>query len=182
MKSKLETLWYSREAGHVTRNHAWPTLRNQTDGHHSYNAAMIYLIYNPNPNLETVRELLVHDTGERAAGDAPHPAKQHDPIFRKCYEAMEMRARENYGLGPDEGLFDEDLIWVYCCDMLEFGLFCLEELTLGNQYAREKLNRVIAILEKRIAKDAIPEELVPLAESVIHRNIIILNDEECLND
>lgn len=162
-KDDVERLWFTREAGYVKRNHIWPTLRQQTDGDHSYNAAMIYLTFHPDPQVETVREILTHDTGERGAGDMPAPAKWSDYELRRRYEKAEESIREDWSFPyvnlPGSG---EELLWVVLCDKFEFALFCLEELSLGNRYARTRLETIRDSLRNHVVNDEMPKELMPL--------------------
>lgn len=175
--TKLDQLWFMREAGYVTRNHNWPTLRTQTDGCHSYNAVMIYLIFHPDPNFEAVKVLLMHDAGERGAGDLPAPAKWSNPDLNREYRIAEDKIMSRW-VPLCEELSSEDSLWVALCDRFEFALFCLEEMYLGNRYAEQKLMNVIRSLQGYAHEDKMPKPLMPLWEQVRSRSIKMIDDME----
>lgn len=178
MPTPIEILWFTREAGNVIRNHNWQTIRNQTDGHHSYNAAMIYMIMNPDPKMDVLFELLVHDLGERGAGDLPAPARWSDPVLAERYEDLEEKVRSNFGLGGYDDWSTEDMLWIKTCDALEFAMYCLEERHLGNRYSETKLDAVVESLLARY--DAIPSQLKPLVQHIINGTIITHRDKDII--
>ncbi len=135
MLNKLRTLFFSREAGAVKRNHNWQSQQEQLIGQHSWGALNIYLIFHPHPEMDTVMTLQFHDCGERIAGDLPAPAKWHNPDLNNEYISVEHLALSRNGM--QVGLLSpEEALWVKACDKLEFMIFAKEELLRGNQYAK----------------------------------------------
>lgn len=177
MPTLVEKTWFMREAGDVIRNHTWPTLRNQTDGGHSFNAVMIYLIFCPEPTLDVVKVLMTHDCGERGAGDLPAPAKWANPQLNVEYEICEDKVLSKWSPVSVE-LDKEGSIWVRMCDKFEFALFVLEELSFGNRYALSKWRAVVESLRQDVLDDVMPKELWPLWEAVRDREHRMIEDKE----
>lgn len=122
-----------RAAGNVRRWHTWPMLREQTNAHHSWNVARILLTYFPSyaTSGALVYWALMHDVGEVASGDVPHPAKRHGALGMHV-RAAEEEAREDLGIALP-GLHDDEFLVARLCDLMEAVEFARDEIRMGNQ-------------------------------------------------
>lgn len=123
-----------REAAAVKRYHTRRTLRQQTVGEHSFGAIQLLHQVYPEARKEVLLAMVYHDLPELVTGDVPAPVKRQSPKLAELLNAAEKQT------GPlhqdfDLSMFEEAVCkW---CDLMELVLWCLEEVRLGNQYAKE---------------------------------------------
>lgn len=150
-----------REGGHVRRCHA--LLHNDhgyTDGKHSFDAATLLLVLHPDPSINLVKAVLWHDMGERWVGDLPASAKWASPELSGAYNTLEQTVlRDILGLGPlFDSLSDNDKQWLVAVDCLEFWMWCLDQLALGNTSIRTARHNIEQAIDKRIRELLVPVE------------------------
>jgi 5'-deoxynucleotidase YfbR-like HD superfamily hydrolase len=134
-----------RDAGVVKRSHTCRTLMDRNVAEHSHGVAMLVLcLYQhaggmPTPYL--LAAALCHDLSEIATGDIPAPVKRGHPDLKKTLNrishAWECEMNVRFGLTDEE---QHLLLW---CDRMDFALYALEEVTMGNGYFKEYLGRII---------------------------------------
>lgn len=124
----------SRHAGNVKRYHAWPTIRQQTVGDHSFHVLRLYIDCFGMPPQDTLYHIVYHDLGELSAGDTPFPAKRIVPGLREAAERAELWGLELQGLTLPE-LTDQERVRFKFCDLMEMWEFARVEHQLGNNYA-----------------------------------------------
>lgn len=122
-----------REASNVRRCHTLPHHGEYTVGKHSYDAVMLLFALHPNPSMNLVKAVLVHDLGERWCGDIPAPAKWSDGELAKRLDQLETRCIRS--LGFDMDLTSEERIWLNAVDKVELLLWAKDQLALGNMNA-----------------------------------------------
>ncbi len=112
-------------AHRVRRFHSHPRLcaigQNLAD--HSHGVATIVALLNPKASAELLRAALLHDAGERDAGDLPQPFKQQEPVLAAGHAKLEARFRQET-TGVDVLLDPEEESWLKLADMLEAIIFC----------------------------------------------------------
>lgn len=172
----LHALVYSREAGGVKRCHTWSIIGETNVGQHTYNAAMIYLIFHPDPQILTLWEIMTHDSGERVAGDLPRTAKWASEKLRDEYEDLEDSARIKNGLPPAD-LSDYEAMWVAACDALEFACFCRDQENLGNRLARPRFENARGGIRNMMAMGKFPHELTPVYQ-MLEQGMPIHNEQD----
>lgn len=131
--TKIDKLIRLREAGNIERAHVLPHHGSYTVGKHSFDMALLLLALHPNPSFELLRACIVHDLGERYTGDVPHPAKMADGELARRIERQERAARSM--MGVDFTLDVEEQRWLTGLDMIEFLLWCKDQVALGNANA-----------------------------------------------
>lgn len=93
------------------------------------------------PSGELLAAALCHDLSELATGDIPTPVKREHPALKaelhRVTEAWETQHGLCFNLLPEE---TELLLW---CDRIEFALFSLEEVTMGNRFFEVYLTRIL---------------------------------------
>jgi 5'-deoxynucleotidase YfbR-like HD superfamily hydrolase len=112
-------------AGEVTRYHAVPTVRPQTDALHSWNMiALALFITNGQASRDLLIEIAMHDTGELFVGDVPYTVKRDNPALGRLINDMEAHARVHETmLGPID-LSPHDAAILKICDTLEGFIWC----------------------------------------------------------
>lgn len=133
-----------RDAGVVKRSHTCRTLVDRNVAEHSHGVAVLVLaLYQeaggmPTPYL--LAAALCHDLSEIATGDVPAPVKREHPdlkgVLNRISYAWELAMNVRFGLTDEE---QSILLW---CDRMDFALYALEEVTMGNRYFREYLARI----------------------------------------
>lgn len=143
----------ARLAGRVIRYHTWPHIRQTNIAEHSWQLLRILLKIWPTCPAHVLAYVVRHDVGELTTGDAPYPVKVDNPIL-----GAEMRRVEQDGLDlqiaagfladtPD--LTDEEKWAVKLAEFIEMWEWGLEELLLGNQFARLVAQRCYKVVETR---------------------------------
>jgi len=146
MKSELQRVLLAIEGGRVERCHCFPTNSRPTVGLHTFNAVSILLILCPDPTINMIKALQFHDMAERFLGDVPAPVKKEYKSFGSDYEAIERRILMEYDMYP--ALDEREKMWVHAMDLLEFLMFIKHELNLGNEYARQRYDRICRYIDE----------------------------------
>lgn len=95
----------------------------QTLGHHQWGVAILLLELFPDCSRATLKEALLHDTGEPGAGaDVSAPAKAKYPALAEEAHIAEMNERSEMGVGQDLS-FPCDHLAILLCDKLEAYMF-----------------------------------------------------------
>lgn len=95
----------------------------QTLGHHQWGVAILLLELFPDCSMATLREALLHDTGEPGAGaDVSAPAKAKYPTLAEAAFDAEWNERVELGV-PCVGATGYDVDAVTLCDKLEAYMF-----------------------------------------------------------
>ena len=123
------------ESGKVTRYHAVPTVKPQTDAHHQWDAFVILMYITENCiSRSAIIEMLTHDVGEyMGPGDVPFTAKRDNPEFKRISDEIENKARNQQTLFPTDLILNErECALIKLCDTLEGLIWCrLHEDTRG---------------------------------------------------
>jgi hypothetical protein len=122
-------------AGCVKRYHTWPTLSQQTTGHHAWRVTCIFLEVFGWPRVEVLIYCLHHDSGELWAGDLPFGSKASVPALKEGMQQAEAKGLRMLEIRMPE-LTDIELVQCKICDLLEMHEFGNHEMRLGNRYAR----------------------------------------------
>lgn len=155
MKNLINMVKAHREAGDVQRLHTVPVVGDASVAKHSWNMAMILWLLHPSPSLKLIMQALTHDNCERWTGDIPAPAKYRMfPALGAEMKAAEIKVAD--ALGLDFTLSDEDQKWVRAADLLEFLMYCEDQLAMGNENMRRSLDNVRRHLTE---SDWIPEKI-----------------------
>lgn len=146
--SEHERVLALREAGHVKRchvlHHGDP---GYTVGKHSYDALSLLLALHPSPGLDLIKAVLWHDAGERWMGDVPAPVRRHNRELSESYSRIEEDLLEWLGVPVPSSLGESDRRWLAAVDSLEFLLWGLEQLELGNRRAAGAVGEVTTYLD-----------------------------------
>ena len=95
----------------------------QTLGHHQWGVAILLLELFPNCSMATLREALLHDTGEPGAGaDVSSPAKTKYPALAEEVHIAELNERSEMDV-PQDTSFACDHLAIQLCDRLEAYMF-----------------------------------------------------------
>jgi 5'-deoxynucleotidase YfbR-like HD superfamily hydrolase len=110
----------------------WHTHRNlnQSLGDHIAGMHMIIEVYHPNPSVDLLRAINLHDAHEVKFGDLPFSAKTSE------LRALEKAAQEVFLMSNDidfPSLSDEELLWMKFADQFDAYLFLCEEPCLTDK-------------------------------------------------
>lgn len=141
-----KTLEFIVSGTEVTRFHTVTTLVRETVGHHSHGVAMMVLLMNPHASGSLLRAALMHDLAEHQTGDIPSPAKREYNIGDQVNE-LERRLMLEAGIEYPE-LTAEDYRTLKLADIAQGALFCMREMSLGNQRMDRILNRYMEYAEQ----------------------------------
>lgn len=155
-----------REGGKTRRMHAMPHHGEYTVGQHSYDALSLLLVLNPTASLRLIRTVLWHDCAERWVGDTPAPAKWYNPPFHEQLHAVEKWVDELFLFKSP--LSQEEQEWLDAVDMLEFWLWCQDQLALGNILVKEVEERVCETIADRINEGKFPHPAVAFFRNFRH--------------
>lgn len=110
--------------GQTVRYHTNPVMSrlHQTDADHSWGVAIIILKLHPNPSRNLVAQAIVHDCGEKWAGDLSHPFKRVYPMLGLEHSAAEKQLALNHQI-PQFELTKEESEWLRFADRLECHYF-----------------------------------------------------------
>lgn len=142
----LKRIRVLREGGNTLRSHVIPHLDQYTVGKHSYDALSILLVLHPGPSTVLIECMLWHDVAERWVGDLPGPVKWFWPGVHEPLAEAEEEVLRFVGV-PVDDLNEEDLRWLKACDLLEFFLWCQDQLAIGNLHAENAKEAVAKQLE-----------------------------------
>lgn len=132
LTEKIRRVQAYREGGAVQRCHTMPILGDASNARHQYNMVVLYFLLHPNPLIEVVHHILVHDVAERWVGDTPAPAKHSmNPQLGK--ELLKAEQWVEQALGIPELVDAGERKWVKALDLLELLMFCEDQLALGNR-------------------------------------------------
>jgi 5'-deoxynucleotidase len=139
-----------RDAGAVKRSHTCRTLLERNVAEHSHGVAMLVLLLYAEegilPRPEVLAAALTHDLSELATGDMPAPVKRENPALRQALHDISHRWEEKHGIWYTLTAEEQHLLlW---CDRMDFALYSLEEVTMGNRYFSEFLGRILHWLDE----------------------------------
>jgi hypothetical protein len=136
-----------RDAGAILRSHTCRALHHRNVAEHGHGVAMLALTLAqcsegaPLPRAEVLAAALVHDLSEIATGDVPAPVKRNNPDLREVLNRISTDWERHYDLRFDLTRAEQDLLlW---CDRVDFALYALEEVTMGNRFFIEYLQRIL---------------------------------------
>lgn len=143
------------EAGWTARLHAFPTLKDQSTGQHTWGILLLLHEIFPNRTSQSlVKHILYHDVPEYALGDMPRTAKNFSPDLYSLYNCISDEIQVTL-MGHEFELTDvEKAIFSYL-DAFEFLVFCHREAKMGNTFMGTKYHQVC---------DALPVYANPLLQ------------------
>lgn len=128
-----------RVALQLTRYHAWPRIRDQSNGEHSCQILRILLTVWPDCPRRMLVHAVTHDMGEMA-GDIQYPYKEKFPDLRHTIELVETDVKSvmstTIGMPPVAVLTTYERAVFKLCEWIEVWEHGLHEMGLGNRYAR----------------------------------------------
>lgn len=136
----------ARECSVVERAHTLPHHGSYTNGQHSHDAVSLYLILCPDPKLEVVKAIHVHDYGERWCGDLPAPTKWAQPEIGRLMHNLEMHCLDRMGF--HFFLDEQDTMWLKAVDSLELWLWAWAQIAIGNTNAVAVIGNLNAYFER----------------------------------
>lgn len=144
LNSITERVLTLRDAGVVKRSHTCRTLMDRNVAEHSHGVAMLVLaLYERigyTPSAALLAAALVHDLSEIATGDVPAPVKRHNPDLKRMLNELSTKWEHDMGVRYEIDAEEQHiLLW---CDRMDFALYALEEVTMGNRFFDEYLIRI----------------------------------------
>lgn len=119
----------------VERLHTVPHITGYCNGSHSSNAALIAYDLCEQNNVKSesiVHYMLLHDVAEGYTGDIPANVKMENPELKAQLEQVERKWEEQHlPHMPDLSVSEKAIAKV--ADLAELGMYCLEEMSLGNK-------------------------------------------------
>lgn len=132
VRTDLERIINTLEAGRVTRYHAAPTVAPQTNGLHQWGVLMI-AIYITEGKLSPalLLECAGHDLGEYFSGDMPFTAKRDNPELKRVMDSVEDTARKTELLISAKELTPREHAILKLADTLDGLIWCWKTETRG---------------------------------------------------
>lgn len=139
-----------RDSSVVRRCHTIRVLRERTVAEHSHGIVLtllaLYEKYNKMPSANLLAAACAHDLSEVETGDVPAPTKWKYPAIKA---AMHDASREwEVQNGVLYTLTDSEARCLAWADAFDFGLYALEEITMGNRYLAVPLGRIYRRLDR----------------------------------
>lgn len=159
------TLDFIIAGSEVVRYHTVTTLQRETVGHHSHGVACLVLLLEPLAGRELLIAALHHDLAEHQTGDIPSPAKREYGIGEQVDE-LEKRLMRLAGL-PWPSLMPHDQRILKLADIAHGALFCVREMSLGNQRMLAVFNRYMSYAHQMLLVGR-ERELFNLIEEMSH--------------
>ena len=153
MNQKTLQVIKMRECSKVERCHTLPHHGSYSIGQHSHDMVSLYLALCPEPSLEVVKAIHVHDYGERWCGDLPAPAKWAVAQLGKIMTDLEEVCIQRLDLSTT--LTTTESEWLKAVDALELYLWSHDQIALGNGNAQA----VIINLEQHFALAILPRPI-----------------------
>ena len=110
--------------GQTVRYHTNPVMSrlHQTDADHSWGVCMIIVSLHPNPSRNLLGQAIVHDCGEKWAGDLSYPFKRMYPQIGRDHAEAEKQLAMDHRI-PQFELTKEESEWLRFADRLECHYF-----------------------------------------------------------
>jgi 5'-deoxynucleotidase YfbR-like HD superfamily hydrolase len=122
-----------RAAADTRRYHTQRMLRDQTVGQHTFNMLLLLQQVAPDTRKEVLVAVMHHDLPEYFTGDMPAPIKRASPALKVLMDELETDLAPLY---RELDLTPEEWALIKWADLMELTLFSLEELKMGNTFAR----------------------------------------------
>jgi len=181
-KATITQVAATREAGTVRRAHIIPHHGVYNVAQHSYGAASLLLLLNPDPSIALVKAVLWHDVAERWMGDVPAPVKMRQPELAEMIYDEEERILGALGLAQD--LRTEEVLWLRAVDTLDLWLWSREEEALGNRAVIPIQRACEGILEEREKAGILPPSVSKFYRAILrcpHQRLSDFFDEVAIN-
>lgn len=133
----------------------------QTLGHHQWGVAILLLELFPDCSMATLKEALLHDTGEPGAGaDVSAPAKAKYPALAEEAHIAEMNERSEMDVAQDLS-FPCDHLAIMLCDKLEAYMFARVRCphVLSRDGWPECRSKIIGLAARLGVEDKVREKL-----------------------
>lgn len=141
-----------RKGLRVERLHTVFHIAPYNNGFHSANAALIaheLCVLNGMNSASIIRYMLLHDVAEGYVGDIPSNVKKDYPEIKSVLDRIEHKWEEQYI--PDmPDLHHSEMAIAKASDAIELGMYCIEELKLGNQNILHVLDNIIRYMQDYI--------------------------------
>ena len=114
----------AHSTGQTVRYHTNPVMArlHQTIADHSWGVAIIILKLHPNPSRNLIAQAIVHDSGEKWAGDLSYPFKRMYPEIGLEHVYAEKQLALDHKI-PQYELTPEEQTWLHLADRLECHYF-----------------------------------------------------------
>jgi len=141
----------------VERMHTVPHHTPYNNASHSCNAALIaYELCKLNfeKTERIILHILMHDVAEGYVGDTPANVKVDNPKLKEVLSRIEDNwERDNLLDIPTLNLVEHDIF--KSADLIELGMYCLEELKMGNRNVITVLSNVTKYLTRYSGESAV---------------------------
>jgi len=150
-KLNIQELLIYRKGLKVERLHTVPHLTPYNNGFHSANGALIaeHLCMANDMELSAVtcmKYMLLHDVAECYVGDVPTNVKMDNSELKSVLDKIETKwESRNVTNMPDLHHTEKAICKV--ADLAELGMFCVDELNLGNNNVIYVLDNVVDYLQ-----------------------------------
>lgn len=150
-----------REGGHVERTHTVPHHGAYSVGKHTFDMLLLLDALHPCPPLRLYQAVLRHDLHERWTGDMPATVKRLEPRLYEANRDAAEKVEDAVGIDvPDLTIAEHQ--WMAALDTLEFYLWSLDQVNMGNEHARRCVERA----ELWLRTNPVPVEVGELVRDI----------------
>lgn len=149
----LDQVKIYRRGLNVTRMHTVPHIRHYDNAGHSANAALVALELcklngvEQTDQLDILKYMLMHDVAEQFVGDVPADVKRIEPDIKHVLDTVESNWEKKNLHNKPKSMTMSSIGICKSSDLIELGMFCVEELNMGNKGVTHVLQNVIDYLE-----------------------------------
>jgi 5'-deoxynucleotidase YfbR-like HD superfamily hydrolase len=149
-----------REGGNVRRMHTCPHHGEYTVANHTFQMLLLLELLHPDPPIELRRAVLFHDLAERWAGDLPFPVRKLDQEIYESHQFLQDSIDQAIRIHVE--LEDNERRWLKAIDYLEFYLWTIDQVNLGNEHLRNALEKQ----EEHLRASDVPEPVTRLLDAL----------------
>lgn len=139
-----------REASAVKRCHTIRTLYQRSVAEHSHGIVLTLLVlyekYGAVPSSNLLAAACCHDLSEIETGDVPAPTKWKYPAIKAAVHEASREWEDKHGMRYT--LTDSEARCLGWADAFDFGLYALEEITMGNRFLEVPIGRIYRRLNR----------------------------------
>lgn len=153
-----ERLRLQREGGQVQRCHTTPHHGSYDNAQHTFNMLLLLFELHPDPSYPLIYSITYHDLPERIVGDAPATLARQRPEVKAAINRLSDDVQEK--IAACFPLTEDERHWLKALDDLEYLLWVHDQLAMGNEIVRSKLEPMDCCFQEHVAAGRMPDPVL----------------------